>query len=77
MSYKFQYKKKFLWKTIKDVKGHKLDSDLDRMDVFIDNGIISISNWSGCDMKLGADFMLFQKNEMEKEAGQNIKVDGV
>lgn len=77
MRYILKYKKRFFWRTVKNAKGHKLDMELDRMDIFLDNGIVSISNWSKCDMKLGADFLLFQKNEMENEAGQSIKVDGV
>ena len=74
MSYKFVYKRKLFRKTIKDVKGHSLDGEMDRLDVFTNTGIISIHKWSECDLYLGQDFLLFQKQEASKEAGQNIEV---
>lgn len=77
MTYTFQYKRGFFWKTIKNVKGHDYQVDSDRMDVYLISGILSISNWSKCDFRLGSDFMLFQKEQMEKESGQNIKIKEV
>lgn len=77
MTYKFKYKKRFFWKTIKNAKGHLFIPDANRMDIFMEDGILSLSNWDKYDIYLGSDFLLFQKDEMEKEAGQNIKVQGV
>lgn len=78
VQYKFKYKRFFFWRTIKGVTGHNLDSDLDRMDVFIGGkGIMSISPWSKYDMYLGEDFLLAEKDRMETEAGQPIKAKGV
>jgi len=75
MNYIFKYRKRFLWKTIKNVKGHRHQPDIDRMDIFLNDGILSLSNWSNYDMKLGNDFILSQKAQMEKETGQNIPLD--
>lgn len=75
MKYTFKYRKGFFWKTIKLAKGHAMNDSGTRMDVFLDDGIISISEWDKCDMKLGSDFMLSQKEAMEDESGQNIKVN--
>lgn len=72
MKYTFKYKKYLLWRTIKNVKGHALDGD--RMDIFLDDGIISISGWSKYDMKLGSDFIIAQKESMENETGQPISM---
>ena len=59
--------------------GHRHDEKLDRMDVFLAEsaGIKSIGEWSKCDLHLGRDFILFQKEQLEKETGQNVKVEGV
>lgn len=77
MTYKFKYKRFFFYKTIKNVKGHAFDLDSDRMDIFTIDGIISIGNWSKYDMKLGSDFLLVQKNDMEQESGTSVTVSGV
>lgn len=69
-----KHKKQWFYRSIKKVKGHQLVGD--RLDIFLDDGIISLCNWSEYDMKLGSDFILFQKAEMEKETGLNIKIDG-
>ena len=72
--YTIKYKRKFFYSTITNVKGHSLDDSNDRMDVFTKDAIISIHKWSECDMRLGQDFLLFQKQSASKEAGQSIEV---
>lgn len=59
--------------------GHRYNKEEDRMDIFLSEsaGVKSIGEWSKCDLHLGRDFILFQKEQLEKEAGQNIKVEGV
>ena len=59
--------------------GHNYDPKENRMDLFLgeSKGIISIGKWDECDITLGPDFMLFQKENIEKNAGQNVKVQGV
>ena len=74
MKYNFSYKKGLLWKTVKSVKGHSMNESGTRMDIFLDDGIVSISGWDNCDMKLGSDFILSQKDAMEKESGLDIKL---
>ena len=76
--YKFKYKKRGLWKTIK-ASGHKFYPEMDRMDVFHQDGsITSIAKWSNYDLFLGTDWVLFTKKEMEKESGQKIELrDGI
>ena len=77
MTYTFQYKRGFFWKTLRKAKGHNYQTDSDRMDVYFGDKIIWLSKWSECDQKLGADFILFQKENMETESGQNIKIKEV
>jgi len=72
---KLKHKKQWFYRTIKNVKGHQLVEN--RLDIFLDDGIISLCDWDKYDMKLGSDFLLFQKYEMEKESGLDIKIDGV
>jgi hypothetical protein len=38
------------------------------------NSMVSIHKWSECDMYLGQDFLLFQKQSASKEAGQSVEV---
>jgi hypothetical protein len=72
VKYKFKYKrlKSLFSKTYKDVIGHKLSDDGDRMDIFFDDGIISISKWKECNMYLGQDFILAEKESIKKEVGR-------
>lgn len=72
MKYIFKYKKGFFWKKI-EVVGHKILNDLDRADLFFEDGsIYSISQWSKCDLKLEKDWVLALKKQMEKESGKKI-----
>jgi len=71
-TYNFVYRRRMLWKSLK-ATGHRLDRELDRMDIFHEDGsITSLSQWSKYDLKLGTDWVLFTKKQMEKEAGQKI-----
>lgn len=72
--YKFKYKRSFITRSISGVTGHYLNTETDRMDIFLKTGIVSIHKWSECDLYLGQDFLLFQKQSASKEAGQNIEV---
>jgi hypothetical protein len=75
MTYRFRYTKGFLWRSLLAI-GHKLDEQLDRMDVFHEDGsITSISRWSTCDLKLGTDWVLSTKDAMEKEACTEVKLN--
>lgn len=74
MLYKFKYKRRFFWKTIK-VDGHRIDDKQNRMDLFMaDGSILSLCNWSQYDLRLGADWVIRQKKDMEKQAGQKIQL---
>lgn len=68
--YKLKIKRKLFWKTYKNVTGHQFLKDVDRMDIFFEDKIISIPRWSHCTLLLGADFILEQKKEIEKEVGR-------
>jgi hypothetical protein len=75
MTYKFKWKRRVFWKTYKKCIGHKYYSDMNRMDIFFENGSIkSIPNWSSCYLKLDTDWVLFTKKQMEDESGQDIKL---
>jgi hypothetical protein len=71
--YNFKYKRWFFFKSLKNVVGHHHHAQMDRMDVhFQDGSILSIPQWSKCYLKLGSDFFIFQKKELEKQTGQQI-----
>ena len=72
-SYVFRYRKKYLWSKIKNVSGHKLEGDT--MVLYLSNGgIRTIREWSKYEVNLGADWVLYTKNNMEKESGVNLKL---
>lgn len=73
-TYKFKYRKNLFWKT-ETVIGHGLNLEANRMDLYFEDGsILSIGKWSEHDVRLGTDWVLFTKNNMEKEAGRDIKL---
>ena len=73
MEYKFKYKKNWFWKT-KKIVGHRLKDD--RMDLFLKDGsIFSIGEWHRYGLFLGTDWLLVTKTNMEKESGQDIKLN--
>jgi hypothetical protein len=81
MRYKFKYKRYFWWNT-KEVIGHSLERDYDgkyntnRMVLYFEGGGIEvISDWNKYCLKLGNDWVLAQKNAMEKEIGQELKLN--
>lgn len=75
MNYVFKYRRKIITKKLKAV-GHKYLADLNRMDVFHENGsITSIPKWSDCYLFLGTDWVLYTKKQMEKESGQQISLN--
>jgi len=75
MKYKFKYKRKWFWKT-HTVSGHRYDDKTGAMELFFDDGsILSIGQWKKCSVRLGKDWVLAVKKEMEKESGQKIELD--
>jgi hypothetical protein len=74
MKYKFKYRKGLFWKT-KTVVGHILQKDMNRMDLYLEGGaIFSIANWDKYDFRLGIDWVLATKEQLEREAGKEIKL---
>ena len=46
------------------------------MQLFFSNGsIMEIKDWNKCEIFLGADWVIYTKNQMERETGQNIKLN--
>ena len=77
-TYKFSYKRKLLWKTT-TVIGHRYDEHTDKMALFLpDGGILELSHWKDCTLRLGSDWVLAQKKMLEEQAGQSVpmKVGG-
>lgn len=72
MTYKFKYRRHLFWRRVKIV-GHRHDPALDKMVLyFLDGGIEELSKWSACDLRLGPDWLLAAKKNMEAQAGQAI-----
>lgn len=75
MEYNFKCKKNLFWKTYK-VVGHHVDTPNDRIDLYFKDGSIkSIGNWSKYDLILGADWVLAQKEYLEKESGKEVNIN--
>lgn len=73
--YNLKFKRFLFWKTLKNLKGHQLCAELDRLDVFLaDGSLLSIPQWSKCYLKLGPDFFLHQKQHLESVTGQDLKI---
>jgi hypothetical protein len=63
------------WKTEKDLIGHKWFPDQNKMVLYYKTGAVKeIAQWHMCEVQLGTDWVLFNKNQMEKEAGQPVKL---
>jgi hypothetical protein len=77
MEYEVKYRKSGAWIWKKEIcKGHVLNQELNRMDLHLKRGgIVSITKWSEYDLRLGADWLLATKKQLEKEASQNINLD--
>lgn len=74
---KFKHKSAFLWKRRK-ISGHVYMAEIDKMVLhFKQSRIEEIPEWSKHYVKLGSDFLLAQKEQMEKETGVDVKLKGV
>lgn len=77
MTYIFKYRRRLrvFFRSLK-VVGHGFNHELDRMTLyFSDGGLREIHHWSLCDCKLGSDWVLAHKKEMERQAGQSIVIN--
>lgn len=77
MTYVFTFRR--LWWPFKRryvVIGHYYSHDQDKMQLYLPGGYIrEIAKWSKCELYLGADWVLFQKTQLEKQAGQSIPLN--
>ncbi len=72
MTYKFKWRRWFFYKTVV-VIGHQYTPDQNKMGLFLPDGSVQeIKDWTKCEVKLGTDWVLFTKKQMEKQAGQSI-----
>ena len=53
------------------MKGHQYNVEQDKMVVFFDDKIIEIPEWKSCSLYLGMDFLLAQKDAVDKGAGKS------
>lgn len=73
MTYKIQLKRYLFWKTYV-VIGHQVVVQEDKLILyFADGSILAIKHYNNLSLKLGTDWVLFQKKQMEKESGLTIK----
>ena len=83
VTYLFRYRRvgQWFWRK-KKVVGHSLSRDPqgtivdpEKMVLYFEDGSIEeICCWSRCEAKLGPDFFAKQHAEMEKSAGQSIRI---
>ena len=73
MKYELRWKTKESdkYKVLKEVKGHQYNIEQDKMVVFFDDKIIEIPEWKSCSLYLGMDFLLAQKDAVNKGAGKS------
>lgn len=75
MKYILKYKKGWFWKKVV-VIGHNYDAAQDKMILFFeDGGVREISEWRKCEIKLGQDWVLARKKQMEAESGVDVKLN--
>ena len=75
MEYRFKFKRKWFWKSIR-VVGHSLDQTQDKIVLFKKDGSVEeIPHWKDCSVRLGTDWVLSVKTNMEKQSGQKINVN--
>jgi len=75
-NYTFSFRRRFWFKNLKKCVGHRLDVSQNKMVVYFSNGSLrEIKNWIDCEAKLGADWVLWTKNAMEKESGTSVKMN--
>ena len=70
--YKFKYRRRLFWKTIK-VIGHHFVAEQDKMCLYLEDGSVrEIKEWTKCECQLGVDWVNMTKKQLEKEAGISI-----
>lgn len=71
---KYKRNRRFsFWKTIKGASGADFKAELNRLYIYFPDGsMMEVSEILSCDVRLGVDWFLAQKEAAEKQAGQNI-----
>jgi hypothetical protein len=76
MKYKFYYRRGFPWWRTHVVIGHRYESNQDKMVLYFEGGSLQeIKDWKSCELKLGVDWVLASQKMIERETGQEIKVN--
>jgi hypothetical protein len=74
MTYKVQLKRFLFWKSYV-VTGHQVISQEDKLILyFADGSVLALKGYHNLSLKLGVDWVLFQKKQMEQESGQTISL---
>ena len=75
MEYRFKFKREYFWHSFK-VIGHSYTESQDKMVLYKKDGSIEeIPHWKDCAVKLGKDWALAVKVNMEKQSGQQINTN--
>lgn len=72
--YIFAFKRFLFWQQ-REIVGHKLEDNNTMVLYFSNGGIETIPNWNNYKMKLGADWALSVKKNMETQTGVDVKVN--
>lgn len=73
MSYVVKFKRKWFWRSF-TVVGHQWITQADKLVLYFSDGSIrEIPEWSKCEARLGVDWVLATKKQMETESGVDIK----
>jgi len=78
MKYKIKYRRKgaWFWRS-KDVVGHRIDLQFNRLDMFLfpSGALLSLGNPGDYDIYLGQEWLAVTKKNVEKDAGQPVNVE--
>lgn len=75
-TYSARWKRKLVWRKEKFLIGHRYDKDQNKMIFYYQNGSIKeVAKWTECAIKLGVDWVLWTKEQMEREANTAVKLN--
>jgi len=73
MQYKIKYRRFLFWKT-KTIVGHKVE-DNTLVLFYQDGGLETVAGWNRYSLRLGTDWVLAAKKNMESQSGVDIKLN--
>jgi hypothetical protein len=65
-----------VWTKVKNLIGHKWFQEQNKMVFYFKDGSLKeVAKWTDCEIHLAKDWVLWTKEQMEREANQSIKLN--